>query len=110
MKIYTKNCLLNFCRLLPAVVVGGLGLLLAATSAQACSVCFEASDEARKAYYLTTALMIIVPTLLLAGIGFWLYRSFAKQNVRTLDAVSSAVQATRGMHSNGALPAAPEET
>lgn len=54
-------------------------LLLNVEPARACSVCFSATDEARVAYYLTTALMMVVPLLLLAAIGFWLYRSFAKQ-------------------------------
>lgn len=58
-------------------------------SAAACSVCFSATEEARNAYYLTTALMMAVPVLLLAGIGFWLYRSFAKQKAHELAAVAA---------------------
>lgn len=58
--------------------------------AAACSVCFSATEEARGAYYLTTALMMAVPLLLLAAIGFWLYRSFAKQKAHELAAVHAA--------------------
>lgn len=70
-----------------------VALLVSPQRAAACSVCFSATEEARGAYYLTTALMMAVPLLLLAAIGFWLYRSFAKQKAHELAAVHAACAA-----------------
>ncbi len=109
MKSYTKNCAFYFLRFC-AFAVANLGLLSVALPAQACSVCFVASDEVRKAYYLTTVLMILVPTALLAGIGFWLHRSFSRQSAHALDIVPPTFPAVNGVPSNGAAPVAPEES
>lgn len=49
-------------------------LTLAARSAEACSVCVSATDETRQAYYVTTVLMMLLPFLLLGGLGYWLRR------------------------------------
>ncbi len=69
--------------------------LFGATPVIACSVCFSVSDEARKAYYLTTALMIVVPLSLLAGILIWLYRAYSRHNSSERDDKVLEAESTR---------------
>ena len=52
----------------------GVSCWLVPGSAAACAMCFNASQEAREAYYVTTALMIAVPFTLAGGFGLWLRR------------------------------------
>ena len=42
--------------------------------AQACSVCFDPSEENRLAFLGTTVLLSLLPLLLLAGSGLWIWR------------------------------------
>ncbi len=50
-------------------------------SAAACSVCFSSTSDTRWAYYGTTALMMLVPFLFLAGIALWLRRAARAQKI-----------------------------
>jgi hypothetical protein len=55
-----------------------LGLLLStawARTASACAMCLSASDETREAYYATTALLALLPVLLVVGFGLWVRRA-----------------------------------
>ncbi|MBS1255249.1 MAG: hypothetical protein MAG581_01049 [Deltaproteobacteria bacterium] len=42
--------------------------------AYSCAVCFSGTEETLQAYYLTTVFLTLLPVLLLASIGYWLYR------------------------------------
>ena len=45
---------------------------------QACAVCFSGKEETLKAFYITTILLSLLPILMLAFIGIWLYRKYRK--------------------------------
>jgi hypothetical protein len=54
-----------------------LGLLVStawAGAASACSMCLSATEETRQAYYGTTALLALLPLVLVAGFGLWIRR------------------------------------
>ena len=42
--------------------------LFASSASMACSVCAVASDEARHTYYFTTALLSLLPLMMIGGI------------------------------------------
>ena len=44
------------------------------STAFSCAVCFSGTEEALQAYYLTTALLTLLPVLMVASIGYWIYR------------------------------------
>ncbi len=46
--------------------------LLAGQTAQACSVCVVGKEEARVAYYATTALMSLLPLGMIGGVVFYI--------------------------------------
>jgi hypothetical protein len=43
-------------------------------AAEACAVCFDASDENREAFLLTTAFLSLFPLGMVGGAGLWLRR------------------------------------
>ena len=43
-------------------------------AAHACAVCFDASDENRQAFLLTTAFLTLLPLGMVGGAGLWLRR------------------------------------
>jgi hypothetical protein len=43
-------------------------------TAFSCAVCFSGTEESLQAYYLTTALLTLLPVLMVASIGYWIYR------------------------------------
>ena len=43
-------------------------------TAYSCAVCFSGSEESLQAYYLTTVFLTLLPVLMLASIGYWIYR------------------------------------
>ena len=40
----------------------------------ACPVCFDARDESRQAFLVTTAFLSLLPLGMVAGVGLWLRR------------------------------------
>ena len=67
-----------------------LGLALVAfaalpDAAQACAVCFDASDENRQAFILTTAFLTLLPLGMVGGAGLWI-----RHRVRERDAQDSS--------------------
>ena len=46
--------------------------------AKACSVCFSGREESLEAYYLTTIFLTLLPLIMLASIGIWLFRQYQK--------------------------------
>lgn len=52
----------------------GAALLLLATDAQACSVCFSGNEETRTAFIVTTAFLSLLPLSLIGGIVYWLVK------------------------------------
>lgn len=55
------------------IVVGALLLLVVLPDvAHACPVCFDARDENRQAFLVTTAFMSLLPLGMVAGAGLWL--------------------------------------
>ncbi|MBT3213947.1 MAG: hypothetical protein HN351_04815 [Deltaproteobacteria bacterium] len=55
-----------------------LSFSLAPGIAEACSVCFSGTEETLEAFYLTTILLTLLPFVMLASIGIWLYRQHQK--------------------------------
>jgi len=51
-----------------------LALLALPGAAEACSVCFSATEENRMAFLVTTGLLTALPLAILGGIGLWLRR------------------------------------
>tara|TARA_Y100000031_G_scaffold60302_1_gene68064 strand:+ start:332 stop:595 length:264 start_codon:yes stop_codon:yes gene_type:complete len=51
---------------------------LAPGIAEACSVCFSGKEETLEAFYLTTIFLTLLPLIMLASIGIWLYRQHQK--------------------------------
>lgn len=50
-------------------------LTVAASAANACPVCFSANDESvLRTYYMTAAMLTVLPLIMLAAIGGWLYK------------------------------------
>tara|TARA_B100000315_G_C14232286_1_gene431537 strand:- start:1 stop:252 length:252 start_codon:yes stop_codon:yes gene_type:complete len=43
-------------------------------TAYSCAVCFSGSEESLQAYYLTTVFLTLLPVLMLASIGYWIFR------------------------------------
>jgi len=44
----------------------------------ACAVCFSGKEETLEAFYLTTIFLTVLPIVMLALIGFWLFRKYRK--------------------------------
>ena len=53
-----------------------LYLVLIPSIAKACAVCFSGKEETLEAFYLTTVLLTLLPIVMLALIGVWLYRKY----------------------------------
>ena len=47
-------------------------------TAFSCAVCFSGTEESLQAYYLTTAFLTLLPVLMVASIGYWIYRKHGK--------------------------------
>jgi hypothetical protein len=45
---------------------------------KACAVCFSGKEESLEAFYLTTIFLTLLPLIMLASIGIWLYRQHQK--------------------------------
>ncbi len=54
-------------------------LLWAPRLAEACAVCFSATDEVRDAFIVTTALLTALPLLLIGSLILWLRHRFLRQ-------------------------------
>ena len=54
------------------VAVALLALVLLPEVAYACPVCFDARDENRQAFLVTTAFLSLLPLGMVAGAGLWL--------------------------------------
>jgi len=66
------------------LIVGGLALLLLVVlpeAVSACPVCFDSSDENRRAFLVTTAFLSLLPLGMVAGAGMWI-----RKRSRELDA------------------------
>ena len=49
-------------------------------TAEACSVCFSATEATREAYYLSTAFMMLFPFVLLGALLYWLRRAASRRD------------------------------
>jgi len=49
-------------------------------SAEACGVCFSATEETREAYYVTTVLLMLLPFVLLGALLFWLRKAAGRRD------------------------------
>jgi hypothetical protein len=58
-------------------------------AAHACAVCFDASDENRQAFLVTTAFLSLLPLGMVGGAGLWLRR-----RVRARDAEQAPSDST----------------
>ena len=61
----------NPIRVISSLVVS---LSMGLAAANACSVCFVASDEARGAYYATTAVMSLLPLCMIGAVVYYLIK------------------------------------
>jgi hypothetical protein len=59
--------------------------------AHACAVCFDATDENRQAFIVTTAFLTLLPLGMVTGAGLWLRR-----RIRERDAEDSTSEASSG--------------
>jgi nitrate reductase gamma subunit len=85
-----------------------LGLLVSAAwvgTASACSMCLSATEETRQAYYGTTALLALLPLLLIGGFGFWLRRLAHKH--RWTDTLPADLCEARERDDRGEVPSHP---
>ncbi len=48
--------------------------LLLAASSEACSVCVVGKDEARAAYYATTAILSFLPLVMIGGVIYYIFK------------------------------------
>ncbi|MBL4824311.1 MAG: hypothetical protein MK515_07010 [SAR324 cluster bacterium] len=55
-----------------------LNFILAPGIVQACAVCFSGTEETLEAFYVTTIFLTLLPFVMLASIGYWLYRQYQK--------------------------------
>lgn len=73
-----------------AVAIAAVALLMVALLpevALACPVCFDARDENRQAFLLTTGFLSLLPLGMVAGAGLWLRRRAGERAAReALDA------------------------
>jgi len=51
-----------------------------AQSAEACGVCLSATEATREAYYLTTAVMMLLPFVFLGALLYWLRRETGRRD------------------------------
>jgi hypothetical protein len=49
--------------------------------ADACAVCFEASDENREAFTITTVFMTTLPLLMIGGVVSWFWRETVRREL-----------------------------
>ena len=55
-----------------------LSFLFLPGAANACAVCFSASEETLEAFYVTTIFLTLLPAVMLFSIGYWIYRKHRK--------------------------------
>ena len=56
----------------------GVALLLAPQLADACAVCFSASDENREAFTVTTVFLTVLPLVMVGSTVGWLLRQLRR--------------------------------
>lgn len=66
-------------RLLAKSPVFGIALFLLVQQASACSVCGTAKDEARVAYYATTAILSFLPLIMIGAVVYYLFKKRSKE-------------------------------
>ena len=55
-----------------------LGIFHIPDTAYSCAVCFSGTEESLQAYYITTVFLTLLPVLMLASIGYWIYRKYGR--------------------------------
>ena len=73
--IPARGTLLRFAVVLLAAVIATW-----TQSAEACSVCFSATEGTREAYYLTTALLMLLPFVFLGALIYWLRKAEGRRD------------------------------
>jgi len=59
---------------IPLLMLALVALAVLPDAAHGCAVCFDASDENRQAFLMTTAFLSLFPLGMVGGAGFWLRR------------------------------------
>lgn len=59
-------------------------------AAQACAVCFDASDENRQAFLISTAFLSVFPLGMVGGAGLWLRRRVRDRDAQDASSDSSS--------------------
>ena len=55
-----------------------LNLIIIPDIVIACAVCFSGKEETLEAFYITTVFLTLLPLVMLAFIGIWIYRKYRK--------------------------------
>ncbi|MDQ8185355.1 hypothetical protein [Pelagicoccus sp. SDUM812002] len=55
-------------------IAGLLAAVCMVASADACSVCAVGKEEARAAYYATTAILSFLPLIMIGGVVYYLFK------------------------------------
>ncbi len=63
-------------RFLQVIII--LNSFLIPSFVKACAVCFSGKEETLEAFYITTVLLTLLPIIMLALIGIWIYRKYRK--------------------------------
>lgn len=76
------------------LLVASAALLAAPAPLLACSVCFAAANRGvLQTYYLTAAMLTLLPLLIVAAIGAWLYLSYRRAEKALPDGSASRSEA-----------------
>jgi hypothetical protein len=67
---------------LPILILALVALAALPDAVHACAVCFDASDENRQAFLLTTAFLSLLPLGMVGGAGFWLRRRVRERDAQ----------------------------
>ena len=59
-------------------------------AAHACAVCFDASDENRQAFFISTAFLSVFPLGIVGGAGLWLRRRVRDRDAQDVSSDSSS--------------------
>lgn len=64
--------------------------------AHACAVCFDATDENRRAFLATTAFLTLLPLGMVTGAGLWLRRRVRERDEQEASSDSAQDGSSRG--------------
>lgn len=70
-------------RLVRPSAAAGMSLMLVATPALACPICYGASNpRTLHAFYISTVALTLMPIMLIAAFAIWISRAYNKPEIR----------------------------